>query len=65
VVVKVGILKEPDRLTAPEISTKLADRLAASQAKFPSPSSKVRGIFFIVVSPVLASEEVRNINPIV
>jgi hypothetical protein len=63
--VRVGILNEPDSLTAPDTSTILAERFAASQAKFPSPSSKVRGAFFIIVAPVFGSEEERNIIPII
>jgi hypothetical protein len=65
VVVSVGILRVPLRFTAPEMLTALADRLAASQAKFPSPSTKVRGAFFICVAPVLGSDDERNIKPIV
>ena len=65
VVVKEGTLRDPDKVTDPEIVTTLADRLAASQAKLPSPSAKSRGAFLIYVAPVLALEETRNTRPIV
>ena len=65
VVVREGILRDPDKVVDPEIVTVLPDRLVESQAKLPSPSSNVRGAFFIEVAPAFASEDVRNISPII
>jgi len=64
-VVRDGRFKDPNILVDPVIDITLPERLVASQAKLPSPSSNSRGAFLIYVAPVLALEETRNIRPIV